>query len=145
MYQKLWIVKRLPSLRNLECRTLKIEKEKINQILPRIATNNVTELNELTYSGAKLIFEKIGSSSKSTKKNSKPRWEIRQETQIKNTKTGQNDKTKERHWNIREQKGKGNKRKIIQLEEINQKVLAKERRLKIYRQRVKQYRQTSTF
>ena len=33
----------------------------------------------------------------------------------------------------------------IQLEEINQKVLAKERRLKRYRQRVKQYKQNRTF
>ena len=29
----------------------------------------------------------------------------------KSTKTGQNDKTKERHWNILEQKGKGKMRK----------------------------------
>ena len=33
----------------------------------------------------------------------------------------------------------------VQLEEINQKVLAKEERLKRYRQRVKQYRQNRTF
>ena len=33
----------------------------------------------------------------------------------------------------------------IQLEEINQKVLAKEGRLKRYRQKVKQYRQNRTF
>ena len=33
----------------------------------------------------------------------------------------------------------------IQLEEINQKVLAKEGRLKRYRQRVKQYRQNRTY
>ena len=34
---------------------------------------------------------------------------------------------------------------IVQLEEINQKVLAKEGRVKRYRQRVKQYRQNRTF
>ena len=33
----------------------------------------------------------------------------------------------------------------VQLEEINQKVLAKEGRLKRYRQKVKQYRQNKTF
>ena len=33
----------------------------------------------------------------------------------------------------------------VQLEEINQKVLAKEGRLKRYRQRVKQYRENRTF
>ena len=42
-------------------------------------------------------------------------------------------------------KEKATQQKIIQLEEINQNVLAKEGRLKRYRQRVKQYRQNRTF
>ena len=57
--------------------------------------NNITELNELIYVGAKLVCEKIGIPSKSTKK---PGWEIRLETQIKTTKTSQNNKN-ERRWN----------------------------------------------
>ena len=44
----------------------------------------MTELNELIYAEAKLVCEKIGIPSKSTKKKSKPGWEIRLETQIKN-------------------------------------------------------------
>ena len=42
----------LPSLRNIEWETLKIETNKINHILPYIPTNNITELNELMYAGA---------------------------------------------------------------------------------------------
>ena len=57
---------------------------KINQVLPYISTNNITKLNELIYTWAKLVCEKIGILSKSTKKKSKPGWEIRLETQIKN-------------------------------------------------------------
>ena len=46
-------------------------------------------------------------------------------------------------WNKKEKATRG---KIpVQLEEINQKVLAKEGRLKRYRQRIKQYRQNRTF
>ena len=57
----------------------------------------------------------------------------------KPTKTGQNDKTKERGWNRKE---KATREKItVQLEEISKKVLAKEGRLKRYQQRVKQSRQ----
>ena len=98
----------LPSLRNIEWRTLMIETNKINQILPYIPTNKINELNELIYAGAKLVYEKIGIPSKSTKKKSKPGWEIRLETQIKKiTETGQNGK----RCNIREKKGKGNARK----------------------------------
>ena len=74
----------LPSLRNIEWKTLKIETEKINHILPYIPTNNITKLNELIYAGVKLVREKIGVPSKSTKKQSKPGGEIRLETQIKN-------------------------------------------------------------
>ena len=39
----------LPSLRNIEWRTLKTETNKINQILPYISTNNITKLNEQIY------------------------------------------------------------------------------------------------
>ena len=37
----------LPSLRNLEWRTVKTETNKINQVLTYISTNNITKLNEL--------------------------------------------------------------------------------------------------
>ena len=77
----------LPSLRNIEWKTLKIETNKINHILPYIPTNNITELNELIYTGSKLVCENIGIPSKSTKKQQKPGWEIRLESKKKNPKT----------------------------------------------------------
>ena len=73
----------LPSLRNIEWKTLKIETNKINHILPYTPTNNITELNELIYAGAKLVCENIGIPSKSTKKQQKLGWEIRLKSQIK--------------------------------------------------------------
>ena len=83
----------LPSLRNIEWKTLKIETNKINHILPYIPTNNITELNELIHAGAKLVRENIGIPSKSTKKQQKPGGEIRLESHIKKTtKTSPNDK-----------------------------------------------------
>ena len=57
----------LPSLRNIEWKTLKIETNKINHILPYISTNNMTELNELIC--AKLVCEKIGIPSKRNSQN----------------------------------------------------------------------------
>ena len=50
----------LPSLRNIEWKTLTIETNKINHILPYISTNNIAKLNELIYAGVKLVCEKIG-------------------------------------------------------------------------------------
>ena len=64
----------------------------------------------------------------------------------KSTKTGQNNKTKKDAGICRNRQEKATREKItVQLEEINPKVLAKEGRLKRYRQRVKQYRQNRTF
>ena len=74
----------LQSLRNIEWRTLKTETNRINQMLPYISTNDISELNDLIYAGVKLVSEKIGVPSKSTKKQYKAGWEVRLETQIKN-------------------------------------------------------------
>ena len=132
----------LPSLRNIEWKTLKIETNKINHILP---TNNITELNELIYAGAKLDCENIGIPSKSTKKQSKPGWEIRLETQIKKQRKQARMIRKRGTEIIRKKKQVTWGKITVQLEEKKQKVPAKEGRLKRYRQRVKQYRQNRTF
>ena len=55
-----------------------------SQVLTYISTNNITKLNELIYAGAKLVCEKIGIPSKSMKEKSKPGWEFRLGTHIKN-------------------------------------------------------------
>ena len=48
----------LPSLRNQDWRTVKSETEKVNDLLTNIPTNDITELNDLIYTGAKLVCEK---------------------------------------------------------------------------------------
>ena len=68
----------------------------------------MTELNELIYAGAKLVWEKIGVPIKSTNRKSKPGWEIQLEKQIKNTKTDRNEQAKENRWNVEQ---KSNTRK----------------------------------
>ena len=49
----------LPSQRNLNWKAIKLETEKIYELLTYISTNNITELNELIYAGEKLVREKI--------------------------------------------------------------------------------------
>ena len=49
----------LPPRRNIEWRTIKMETEKINQVLTNLSIKNKTEVNELIYAGAKLVCEKI--------------------------------------------------------------------------------------
>ena len=121
----------LPSLRNIEWRTLKTETNKINHILPYISTNNITELNELISVGAKLVCEKIGTPSISTKKRSKPGWEIRLETQVKNLRK-QAKMVKQKDPGICGKRMEKTTREkiIVQLGEINQKVSSERRKTK---------------
>ena len=80
----------------------------------------------------KLSVKKIGVPLKNTNINSKPGWEIRLETQIRNLRRKAKKITqRENARTYRDEKGKTTQvKQTIQLEEINQKVLAKEGRLK---------------
>ena len=106
----------LPSIRKIEWRTLKTETNRINQMLPYISTNNISELNDLMYAGAKLGCEK----KKRTKKQSKPGCEVRLETQIKNLRK-QAQKRKILEYVGRKWKRQHEKKITVQLEEINRK------------------------
>ena len=117
----------------------------MNQVLTYIPTNNITDLNELIYAGAKLVCENIGIPSKNTKAKSKPGWEFRLETQIKNLRKQMKMVKHKKNAEINRKENTTQEKLTVQLEEIHQKVLAKEGRLKRYRQRVKQYRQNRTF
>ena len=131
----------LPSLRNIEWRIVKAKTNKVSQVLTSIPTNNITDLNELIYAGAKLVCENIGIPSKNLKEKSKPGWEFRLENLRKQLKVVKQNKNAE----INRKEKTTQEKLTVQLEEIHQKILAKEGRLKRYRQRVKQYRQNRTF
>ena len=47
----------MPELKTVQWRRLKIEMNRINQVLPYMQTNKIAELN---YAGAKFVWEKIG-------------------------------------------------------------------------------------
>ena len=130
----------LTSLRNQDWRTVKYETEKVKDLLTNIMINDITKLNDLIYAGAKLVCEKIGDNRKS-----KPGWELRLESQIKGLR--QQAKMLKRNIKIFSdeiEKVRQLERKI-KLEESNQKILAKEGRLKRYWDGIKQYKQKRTF
>ena len=100
-----------------------------NKSSTNMYTNKIiTEFNESIYAGVKLGCEKIGIPLKSTNKKSKPGWEIRLEMQIRKLrKQAKMIKQRKNAGTCWDKKEKNNTRKItIQLEEINQKELAKE-------------------
>ena len=84
----------LPSLRNQNWRTAKSETEKVNDLLTNIPTNDITELNDLTYAGAKLVCKKNRCPLKDHKQKVKTR--VGTQTRItdkKTTTTSKNTKT----------------------------------------------------
>ena len=137
---------KLPSLRNIEWKKVKKETEKINKILMNIPTNNITELNNLIYAGAKLVCDRIGAplrnTNRETNRNTKAGWEFRLEEQIKQLR--QQTNTLNRNTNTHLAK-KVKRQHQIKLEEVKQKISAIEGRLKRYRERTKQYKQNRTF
>ena len=107
----------------------------------------LTELNELIYARAKLVREKIGIPLKMHEEKIKTRMgNSTGKADKKATKTGKKNKQRRDAGTRGDKKEKATQGNMtIQLEEIDQKVLAKEGRLKRYRQRVKQYRLNGTF
>ena len=89
------------------------EKNKSSTNIPK---KHTTELNELIYAGAKLVYEKTGIPLKSTNKKSKPGWEFRLETQIRKLRKQvkmikQKKKTKTKNDRMMGEKGKSITRK----------------------------------
>ena len=62
----------LPSLRNQNWKKVKEETEKVNKLLPNIPTDNITELKQLIYAGAKLVCDKIDDPLSNLNRNAKP-------------------------------------------------------------------------
>ena len=57
---------------------------KINELLIHSSTDNIMELNELIYAGAKFICDKVGVPLKNMNGNSKPGRKIRLESFLRN-------------------------------------------------------------
>ena len=79
------------------------------------------------------------------KEKSKPGWGFRLETQIENLRKQLKVVKQKKNAEINRKEKTTQEKLMVQLEEIHQKILAKEGTLKRYRQRVKQYRQNRTF
>ena len=50
----------LPSLKNQDWKTVKFKTDKENDLVTNIQTNGITELNDLIYAGAKLVWKTKG-------------------------------------------------------------------------------------
>ena len=117
-------------LRNQDLKQIKVETERENELMKYIPTDNITKQNELIYVGAKLVSDEIGIHWMNLIRNTKPWWKIGVERQIK--KMQQQTKLLRKIKRSRNQRNENLPKRQLQinhLEEINQKILAREGRL----------------
>ena len=119
----------LPSPRNDDRDKVKVETEKMNTLLANIRTGNIIELYELIYAGAKLVRDKIGVPLRNSDRNIKSGWETESDGLRNYNKVLKKEKHKEIFWD-ENTKRKHQVSLIVQHEEVNQKILAKEQTLK---------------
>ena len=77
---------RLPPLREIEKHRLLETTRKVDEVMNKIESGNITKLNDLVYVGAVVVTEMLGvKNRKST--GMEPWWKRRMEAQVKQTKT----------------------------------------------------------
>ena len=74
----------LPSLRKVSAKELKETVELVNSVIHNIITNCITEMNNLLYTGAYVVAEKLGKmkKNKSNEKRKEPWWKRRTQADI---------------------------------------------------------------
>ena len=104
-----------------------METEKVKKLLPIISTPNSTELIELIYAVAKLIYNKIGVLLRNPRRNTKPERKIWLVGQVKKLQPAK-ALSKEKHAGVCwDEKTKIKQQTIMTMrfEEVNKEILAK--------------------
>lgn len=145
---------RIPNLRKVNKKLLNLQLEKVDTILGKIHTTNITSTNDLIYAGAVVVTERLGVKLNQKYDGKEPMWKRRLDGQIKQLRKdlamvellleGKNIKKKckeelqQKYWLHK----KGNRRVA---EEIRQRIKAKASKVKRYQSRVKQFHQNRLF
>lgn len=75
--------RRVPNLRTDNKQKLRLEVEKVNNLLEKINSPDITTTNNLIYAGAVVVTERLGVKWKQSKNPKEPAWKNRLEKQIK--------------------------------------------------------------
>ena len=131
-----------------------MEVQKVNEVLDKIKSNDITMTNDLIYAAAVVVTERLGVKMSKRDAAKEPWWKRRQEDQIKQLrkdiarvetlKNGGKIKSRfrvllqEKYW----LKQKGYKRVM---EELKQRIKAQAAKVKRYKNRIEQFRQNRLF
>ena len=144
---------RLPCLRKVEIGKLFTEVRKVNEVLKKIESKDVTEDNDLFYLGAALVA-KVFEKNTPKREKEQPWWKRRLESQVKelNKDLGrlnallEGKKMKKKHQdNLQKRYKLKEKGKPKVKEEILQRIKAKTAKINRYQQRVSQFQQNRFF
>mgnify|MGYP007065339753 CR=1 FL=1 len=145
---------RLPKLKRIPKKQLMSHVQKIDALLEKIPTANITETNRLIYACAKVVTEKLEIGEKKHESHGDPPWKKRLHGQIQRL---LDDLSRLQEWkngtlqNQRERERLNRKHRVTQkglqvvTEEMKQRVTALAARLQRYEARVKQWRQNRLF
>ena len=120
---------RLPALRSVNKSVLKREVQKMNLLLAKIRSENITTTNDLIYAAAVVTTENVGIKIKKGSKQAEPMWKRRIENQIRLLR---------KDLSSIEELKKGRKIKARYKEELQRKYWLKERGLIIVSEELKQ-------
>ena len=134
-------------------RKVKVEKEKGNRLFQHIPNNSIIELNELIYTGAKLVIDKISDNLRNPNRSTKPGWEMKIEGQIRKVRKQVIQLTKVKRAKTQQQKENSplpRKKQqqtnlVTHLKKKRSKIFSKGERLKIFWDKVKHYKQNRKF
>lgn len=142
--------------KNIDKHRLKVQMNKVNDVIKFVNTNNVTETNRLIRAAAVWTSEQLGLKKKEFREKKDPWWKRRIEGDIKNLKKDVNLLDRSEKGELGQRK-KGKLQKLHDkyrvknkgiktvIEEIKQRMIAKSEKIKRYEQRVKQFRLNRMF
>ena len=144
---------RLPPLRGVEKHRILEATRNIDEIMNKIEVGNITELNDLVYAGAVVVTKMLGVKNRKGT-GMEPWWKRRMEAQVKqlNKDLGHINTLIERK-NIKKKHEDGLKRRYklkrrglpVTREEIKERIMAKNNKIKIHQSRINHYQQNCTF
>ena len=145
---------RLPSLRGIDRRKLEISVQKVDAVLQKIETTDITSTNDLIYADAVIVNEIVGVKSSGKTTDKEPWWKRRLQKQVSelNKDLGrvnalmQEKKIKQKHKDELQRRYKIKKKGLgVVREEIKQIIIAKTGKVKRYSDRISQYQQNRMF
>ena len=135
---------KLPALRDIPQKKLLEETAKVDKVLCKFKTHNITKTNELFYAGAVVITNRLGLKIKKPSERKEPTWRRRLLSQLESSKD--KELSNVRHWQTLERKYSIRATTLgVAIEELKQRIVAIAAEVRRYQERIDRFRQNRMF